>query len=839
MCAGVVVLAIYLPLLLLLISMVSVLDRQQQQEKQPQFTFSNSHYNNFNLFFSSSSSSLLETKNIEDSPARAVEEGKLSAPAWSFQEAQPFRRMFATTTTTTEHRNEDASLSESSSVHTMMLYDVAIVGAGPAGLTAALFAARAGLSTLVLGSRAGLLSETPSLDNFPSWWGFHNNDNNMGDKSPKSGIIDAFGSGSGIQWLQQTRQQALALGVQLAPPGLLVERLQPHNNTIGHRQAPRKLIDTRTSTTSSSPYFELQTARKDYSVWSRSVIVATGATPRRLNLPYEAEFLWGRSIHNCPICDGPMYSQNRNHQTPSATQLTTTSTTTTTTSKGHDLLVVGGGDAALDAALYLAQLWEHNRVVLVHRRTEFRTSPHSTLWKLIKEMPNIEIRTPYVVTEWLVKNDASLAANTDQSKVNVTLVGARLQKQQESAEQQRIHSGVRSSVKQDNTDDATMVVPCQGVFLMIGATPNTQWLSSALDLDAKSGLVKLHNSHSSGGTMGDMETIRTTTQTSLPGVFAAGEVTDSLYKQAITAASAGAQAALDAERWLRQQPKITIHGLRTPWSPSTTTTKDPPKKQQQEERTPRRQAKNAQPDQDECDLTAEDCISSIVRKYHVVVFSKRWCPFCHMALESLSLAGWNDPHVIDLSKHHDAWGVQATLQKMTGRRTVPNVFVDGQSIGGGEETATLQRHGQLRPLLEKSSTRQENEVDQDNKEEVQQCDLSLDGCMLSIVNKYPLVVFSSATCAECQKLLELLRGMVQVSKPHLHVVELGPHYNISPAIRNQLRRQASSASVPSLFVGGQSIGGYNAASKLFHNGELIPMLKKAGVELDEEGRLSV
>lgn len=76
--------------------------------------------------------------------------------------------------------------------------------------------------------------------------------------------------------------------------------------------------------------------------------------------------------------------------------------------------------------------------------------------------------------------------------------------------------------------------------------------------------------------------------------------------------------------------------------------------------------------------------------------------------------------------------------------------------------------------------------------------------------------------------------MARVRNPH--IVELGPHSKIAPGIRDQLRRQASSPSVPSLFIGGQSIGGYNAASRLFHNRSLIPLLEKAGVELDEKER---
>ena len=232
-------------------------------------------------------------------------------------------------------------------------------------------------------------------------------------------------------------------------------------------------------------------------------------------------------------------------------------------------------------------------------------------------------------------------------------------------------------------------------------------------------------------------------------------------------------------------------------------------------------------------------------------------------MEALSLAGVAHPHVIDLSKYRKTtYDIQSTLQRMTGRRTVPNVFVGGESIGGGDETAQLQWRGELRPLLEKAGAVQsavtpskarlsianaagftksvpalsfdDDTEEQRNDENVwdkESCDLGESECMTSIIHKYPLVVFSSHTCLECRKLLELLRTMARVQEPR--VVELGPHNQIDSSIRQQLYLHASSRSVPSLFVGGESIGGYNAASRLFHTGQLIPKLEEAGVQLME------
>eukprot|EP00536_Pseudo-nitzschia_multiseries_P003140 jgi/Psemu1/185079/e_gw1.44.3.1 len=100
-------------------------------------------------------------------------------------------------------------------------------------------------------------------------------------------------------------------------------------------------------------------------------------------------------------------------------------------------------------------------------------------------------------------------------------------------------------------------------------------------------------------------------------------------------------------------------------------------------------------------MTVPDCIQFIVGAHPVVVFSKPWCPYCRKALEALSRAGLSkeEIHVIDLSEHSDSQHIQSTLQGLTGRRTVPNVFVGGKSIGGGDETHGFQQRGELVPML--------------------------------------------------------------------------------------------------------------------------------------------
>ncbi len=102
---------------------------------------------------------------------------------------------------------------------------------------------------------------------------------------------------------------------------------------------------------------------------------------------------------------------------------------------------------------------------------------------------------------------------------------------------------------------------------------------------------------------------------------------------------------------------------------------------------------------EDCDLTTISCIKAVVSRHPVVIFSKPWCPYCRRAIEALALDGVGDPHVIDLSQM-DAQQIQSTLQQMTGRRTVPNVFIGGKTIGGGDETVALEQSGELRAMLQ-------------------------------------------------------------------------------------------------------------------------------------------
>lgn len=167
------------------------------------------------------------------------------------------------------------------------------------------------------------------------------------------------------------------------------------------------------------------------------------------------------------------------------------------------------------------------------------------------------------------------------------------------------------------------------------------------------------------------------------------------------AASDGAKAAIEAERWLRLTYGNT--GISDGGHQLALVADDGPTRDEGE-----RAAKYDQFDdwsegeddknRENCDLTTATCIGTVVAKHPVTVFSKPWCPYCRRAIEALALAGVENPNIIDLSQM-DALGIQSTLQQMTGRRTVPNVFIGGKSIGGGDETVAYERNGKLKEML--------------------------------------------------------------------------------------------------------------------------------------------
>lgn len=487
------------------------------------------------------------------------------------------------------------------------LFDVTVVGAGVAGLSAALYASRAGLSVLVLGSTSsGQLAGTPRLENY------------LGFPAPS-------GHGGGIELLTAARAQASGAGASLAPEGVVVLKVGLGGHPFEVETSAAAVGSTR-----------LRGGRNRTTFQSRALVLATGAQPKRLQISGEPQ-LWGRYIHSCVLCDGPLYA-------------------------GEAVVVVGGGDAAVDAARYLARLAK--AVFLVHRRMEFRSSNEAAIASLRQE-PNVQLLMPYTVDSFATEAGSSLQG--------LKLRGVKLKNSQ-------------------TPSDKLRIVQCAGVFVMIGSDPQTGLL--------RDGPIKLDENQY-------VVTVGSSTATSVPGVFAAGEVVDAIYRQAITAAGDGAKAAIDAERWLQHHGQVKT---RTPVEDATGSSskrvvadRESPVASPPPELRPHGQRHDAAtasklPAAPSCDLSLEDCVLSTVRSVPVVVFSKSYCPFCRKALEALAAEGVTAPLVLDLTGP-DGRAVQQRLGQMTGRRTVPNVFVGGASIGGGDETAALHRSGALSGLL--------------------------------------------------------------------------------------------------------------------------------------------
>jgi thioredoxin reductase (NADPH) len=299
---------------------------------------------------------------------------------------------------------------------------VIILGSGPAGLTAALYAARAHLKPLVVDGHetGGQLTLTTIVENFPGF---------------PDGLM-------GPDLIASMRKQAERFGAGFRGGSATAADLS--------RRPFRITIDGQVE--------ECQT-----------LIVATGASAKLLGLPSERK-LMGHGVSTCATCDGFFFQD-------------------------QEIIVVGGGDSAMEEALFLTKF--ARRVTVVHRRDKLRAS------KIMQEKAR---KNPKIDFTW----DATLDEIRDVNQGKVT--GVRLRNLKTSAITER---------------------PVDGVFIAIGHTPNTQIFRGLLDMD-EVGYLKTHDG----------------TKTSVPGVFAAGDVQDRIYRQAITAAGSGCMAAMDAERFL-------------------------------------------------------------------------------------------------------------------------------------------------------------------------------------------------------------------------------------------------------------------------------------------------
>ena len=302
------------------------------------------------------------------------------------------------------------------------MHNVVIIGSGCAGLTAAIYTARANLKPLVLDGHepGGQLSLTTHVENYPGF---------------PDGIM-------GPELIENMRKQAQRFGAEFKA-GAVTE--------VDLTKRPFKI-----------------TAGKD-TYESQSVIVAAGATARLLGLEGEKELI-GRGLSTCATCDGYFF-------------------------RGKEIAVVGGGDTAMEEATFLTKF--ASKVTILHRRNEFRAS--KIMLERARNNEKIKFMTPVVVEEVL-----------DVSKSSV--------------------EGIRVR----NTDtNQTSVLPITGMFVAIGHDPNTKPFKGQLDMDAN-GYLKTHDGP----------------RTTVEGVFAAGDVQDHVYRQAVTAAGSGCMAAIEAERFL-------------------------------------------------------------------------------------------------------------------------------------------------------------------------------------------------------------------------------------------------------------------------------------------------
>jgi thioredoxin reductase (NADPH) len=307
------------------------------------------------------------------------------------------------------------------------IYDVVILGSGPAGYTAAIYAARANLQPLmIIGPQpGGQLTITTEVENYPGF---------------PEGV-------QGPELMQRFREQAERFGTEIVEATV---------ESVDFSRRP----------------FTIRTAGATYE--ARSVIVSTGASARLLGIPSEKQYM-GAGVSACATCDGFFF-------------------------RGKRVMVVGGGDTAMEEANFLTRFC--SEVVVVHRRDQLRAS--KIMQERAEKNPKVKFVWNAVVAEILGQG----------SPPKVTGVRLRDTKTNELSEH-----------------------PIDGVFIAIGHQPNTEFLKGRLPLDEKGYVIVEPGS----------------TRTQVPGVFAAGDVADSVYRQAVTAAGSGCQAAIDAERWLEAQ----------------------------------------------------------------------------------------------------------------------------------------------------------------------------------------------------------------------------------------------------------------------------------------------
>lgn len=306
------------------------------------------------------------------------------------------------------------------------MYDLLIVGAGPAGLSAAIYGARSGLSTLVLEREAigGQISQTDTCENYP-------------------GNIENLG---GIELTENMKSQAVSFGAEFKYDEIIEMDLEGDIKT-------------------------LKSKKNEYK--ARSIILATGAAPRKLGAPGEKE-LTGRGVGYCATCDAPLY-------------------------KDLEVFVVGGGDSAIEEAIYLSKFAK--KVMVINRSEKFRATP--IIMNRAKQNEKIEF----------IVNTEVISINGDKELESLLL------KNNKTGQEKTIDSAGNPF----------------GLFIFIGRIPNSKLLEGKLNLER--GYIKTD------------EEMRT----EIPGVFAAGDIRVKTVRQVVTATGDGAIAAVNAERYLEEK----------------------------------------------------------------------------------------------------------------------------------------------------------------------------------------------------------------------------------------------------------------------------------------------
>ena len=306
-----------------------------------------------------------------------------------------------------------------------------ILGSGPAGYSAAVYAARANLNPVIVTGMemGGQLTTTTDVDNWP-------------------------GDNEGVQGPE------------------LMERMKAHAERFG----TEIIFDHIHTTDLKTRPFKLSGDSHEYTC--DALIIATGASAMYLGMESEEAFK-GKGVSACATCDGFFY-------------------------RGQNVAVIGGGNTAVEEALYLANIADH--VTVVHRRDQFRSE------KILADRLKERAENGNVTIEWDNTLDEVLGDD----------------------------SGVTGIRIKSTKDDSTKDIDLAGVFIAIGHKPNTDIFAGQLDMD--NGYISVK-----AGSKGNA------TATSIPGIFAAGDVADQIYKQAVTSAGAGCMAALDAEKYLDEQ----------------------------------------------------------------------------------------------------------------------------------------------------------------------------------------------------------------------------------------------------------------------------------------------